>query len=137
SNYGVKQNHKGLELDFVSRPFTGLKFTGFASIGDWVYEGNSTTITRNENRVVLDVQDTDLTGGKVGNAAQTTYGLGAIYQVTKGLSVDADFRGYDRLYSSRQAGKDMVLELPSYELFDAGVSYEWNITPKNALSFRF
>ncbi len=136
SNYGVKQNHQGLELDFVSRPFPGFKFTGFASIGDWVYDGMSTTITRNENRVVLATDETDLTDGQVGNAAQTSFGLGADYTIIQGLSIDADFRGYDRLYSSRQAGKGGVIELPSYQLIDAGASYKCNISPKNSLSFR-
>ncbi|MFD1770270.1 TonB-dependent receptor [Sphingobacterium suaedae] len=137
SNYGVKQDHKGLELDFVSRPFSGFQFTGFASIGDWVYDGMSTTIVRNENRVVLATEATDLTGGQVGDAAQTSYGLGAKYQIINGLSIDADFRGYDRLYSSRQAGKDQVLELPAYQLVDAGISYKLKLTPRHALSFRF
>lgn len=136
SYYGVKQDHQGLELDFISRPFTGLQFTGFASIGDWVYDGVNTSITRNENRVVLATSETDRTGDQVGNAAQTTYGLGAVYQIINGLSIDADFRAFDRLYSSKESPSGEVLELPSYQLFDAGVSYEWNITPKNALSFR-
>lgn len=136
SNYGVKQNHKGLELDFVSRPFTGFQFTGFASIGDWVYDGMSTTIVRNENRMELATEEIDLTGGKVGDAAQTSFGLGARYKIIKGLSVDADFRSYDRLYSSRQAGEGQVLELPSFQLVDAGLSYHWKLSSKNALSFR-
>ncbi|WP_343559835.1 TonB-dependent receptor [Sphingobacterium sp.] len=137
SNYGVKQNHKGVELDFAARPFSGFTLKGFASIGDWKYDGESVSIVRNENRVELATEKVDLTGGQVGDAAQTTYGLGAKYFITKGLSVDGDWRSYDRLYSSRQAGQGKVLELPSYQLVDAGVSYKIDISEKNAISFRF
>ena len=65
----------------------------------------------------------DVDGGKVGDAAQTTWGLGAKYEVLRGLSVDADWRTYDELYASVGAVKDNLL-LPTYDLVDAGVSYK-------------
>src|SRR5690606_36511699 len=34
SNYGLKQNHKGLELDLAARLFSGFTLKGFASVGD-------------------------------------------------------------------------------------------------------
>ncbi|MEJ5056186.1 TonB-dependent receptor [Sphingobacterium sp. MYb382] len=136
TNYGVKQDHQGVELDFVTRPFTGFEFKGFASVGDWVYKGSSTTIVRNQDRVELATENTDLNNGKVGDAAQTSYGLGVKYSIIKHLSVDADYRAYDRLYSSRQAGQGNVLQLPSYQLLDVGASYKIVLSPTNSLSFR-
>ncbi len=136
SNYGVKQDHQGLELDLAVRPFRNLEFKGFASVGDWIYKGSSTTIVRNEDRVELATETTDLNNGKVGDAAQTSYGVGAKYSIIAGLSVDADYRSYDRLYSSRQAGQGKVLQLPSYELLDVGASYKITLSPSNTLSFR-
>ncbi|QBQ40832.1 TonB-dependent receptor [Sphingobacterium psychroaquaticum] len=136
SNYGVKQDHKGVELDFTARPFTGLEVKGFGSIGDWRYKGNATTIVRNEDRVELATENKDVNNGKVGDAAQTSYGVGAKYSIIRNLSIDADFRSYDRLYSSLQAGEGKVLQLPSYQLFDVGTSYKIVLSPTNTLSFR-
>ncbi|UIR57764.1 TonB-dependent receptor [Sphingobacterium sp. SRCM116780] len=136
SNYGVKQVHRGLELDFAARPLKGLTVKGFASIGDWKYEGNATTIVRNENRVELAVENRDLTGVYVGDAAQTTFGLGATYFIVKGLSIDADYRRFERLYGALPTNSNETLRLPNYDLTDAGVSYKLHVSPKNALSFR-
>ena len=134
SDYGTKQDHQGLELDVVARPFYGFELKGFASVGNWVYKGSANSIYRNEARVILreDVKDVD--GGKVGNAAQTVLGLGFRYKITNALSIDADYRYYDDLYSSIQE-KDN-LQLPSYQLVDAGVSYSLQLTDKNKMSFR-
>ena len=134
SNYGTKQNHKGLELDVVARPFYGLEIKGFASVGDWKYEGSAQSIVRNEARTVLAETNTDIDGSKVGNAAQTVVGLGFKYRILSNLSIDADYRYYDDLYSSTQVKNN--LQLPSYQLVDAGVSYSINLAEKNKLSFR-
>ncbi|MBA5792065.1 TonB-dependent receptor [Flavobacterium sp. xlx-214] len=134
SNYGTKQNHKGIEIDVVARPLYNLEVKGFASIGDWKYEGNAVSIERDQNRNDLETKITDIDGGKVGDAAQTTFGLGLKYKVLPNLSVDADYRYFQDLYSSRQLKENLML--PSYQVVDAGVSYALNLTNKNRLSFR-
>lgn len=135
TNYGVKQEHQGLELEFLTRPFSFLQVKGFASVGDWVYHGESNTIVRNEDRVELAVTKRDLTGIKVGDAAQTSYGAGIKYFIIKGLSVDADYRRYERLYGALPSNA-ATLKLPDYDLVDAGVSYKVQVSDKNAISFR-
>lgn len=138
TNYGVKQDHKGVELDVAVRPITNLTIKAFGSIGDWVYKGNAVTISRNESRVVLgDPTTRDLTGVKVGDAAQTSFGAGAKYSIIKNLSVDADYRYYDRLYGALPSSGLQTLKLPSYDLVDAGISYKLQVSDKNAISFRF
>lgn len=135
SNYGVKQVHQGLELDFVVRPFKGFRLKGFGSLGDWKYDGNATTIVRNEARVELATTYRDLTDVHVGDAAQTSFGAGAKYSLPMGLSFDADYRRYERLYGSlpKVGG---TLRLPNYELVDAGISYKLQLSHKNTLSLR-
>lgn len=135
SNYGVKQDHQGLELDFVTRPFRGFELKGFASVGKWLYDGNATTIVRNEDRVELGVENRDLTGVHVGDAAQTSYGAGFRYAFLKGLSADANYRRYERLYGALPKDKE-TLKLPNYDLVDAGISYKLQVSHKNTLSFR-
>ena len=133
-NRGVKQQHRGIEIDVQAKPLYNLDITGFASIGDWTYKGSAIQEVRDEDRNLLATKQTDLNGGKVGNAAQTVFGLGAKYKILPNLSIDANYRYYQDLFADVQA-KDN-LELPSYQLVDAGVSYRLNLTKTNALSFR-
>ena len=136
SNYGVKQNHKGLELDLAARLFSGFTLKGFASVGDWKYEGDAVTISRNENREVLGTSNRDLTGVKVGDAAQTSFGAGIKYFIIKDLAIDADYRNYDRLYGALPTNGTKTLRLPSYDIVDAGISYKVVLSDKNTMSFR-
>lgn len=123
TNEGVEQLHQGLELDFVAKPTSKLDIKGFASFGNWEYVGDAVTTTRDDNRVVLDIEAEDVDGGKVGDAAQFTVGLGLDYEILERFSIDADYRMYDKLYSNVGAVKDNV-ELPSYDIMDAGISYK-------------
>ncbi|WP_109434983.1 TonB-dependent receptor [Aquimarina sp. AU119] len=122
TNEGVEQLHTGVEIDFTAKPFPQLGINGFASFGNWEYVDNVRVTTRDEELNVLSVDDTDVDGGKVGDAAQFTVGLGLKYQIIERLSIDADWRLYNDLYSDRTL-KDN-LELPSYDVVDAGISYK-------------
>lgn len=137
SNQGVKQVHSGIELDFVLKPIDKLDIKGFASLGNWEYEGNAVRRRFDDNLNVLDETITDNDGGKVGDAAQTTWGLGAKYEFLPRFSIDADWRTYDNLYSNVVAKNN--LELPSYDLVDAGISYKMLVgkDKQNSVDFRF
>lgn len=133
-NRGVGHNHMGVEIDVMAKVLYNLEVNGFASFGNWQYSGNARTQVTDEQRNIIKEKETDLDGGKVGNAAQTTFGFGAKYKITPRLSVDANYRYYANLYADKQE-KDN-LKLPSYNLVDAGVSYRLQLTERNALSFR-
>ena len=122
TNFGTEQLHSGVELDFKLRPAPGLAFNGFASLGDWVYKGEAVTQVTDEERNVLSTETNDFDGGKVGGAAQLSGGLGATYRINDMFSVDSDWRYYDKLYADVGAVKEN-LELPSYGLLDAGVTF--------------
>jgi len=134
---GVKQVHSGLELDFAYKPLDNFELKGFASIGNWEYEGKAIRTTRDENLNPLLVTETDIDGGKVGDAAQTTWGLGARYEFLPRFSIDADWRNYDKLHANVPV-KDNI-ELPSYDLVDAGISYKMLVgkEKQNSVNFRF
>ena len=137
SNLGVQQVHTGVELDFIFKPINKLDLKGFASIGNWIYNGNSTTRQTDDNQNLLLETLVDVDGGKVGDAAQTSWGLGANFEFIKRFSVDADWRTYDKLYSNVGAVKENLL-LPSYDLVDAGISYKMLVgkDKKNSVNFR-
>ncbi len=137
SNLGVEQVHTGLELDFVFKPFSSLDVKGFASVGNWEYNGNSITRQTDENQNLLLETLVDVDGGKVGDAAQSTWGLGVKYEIVKRFSIDADWRNYENLYSNVGAVKNN-LKLPGYDLVDAGISYKMlvGINKKDSVNFR-
>ena len=122
TNEGVEQLHSGLELDFVAKPFSFVEVRAFGSVGNWEYVGNSVITQRDDNRNVIKVGVEDVDGGKVGDAAQMTAGVGAKFKIVERLSFDADYRFYDKLYSNVSATKENLL-LPKYDLVDAGISY--------------
>jgi outer membrane receptor for ferrienterochelin and colicin len=145
---GITQVHSGAELDFNARIMDKLKLNGMFSYGNWVYQDNITG-TR------FDVNNNNISGGttttyyvdgtRVGDVAQMTASLGASYEILKRFNVDANYRFHDKLYASldptRQtsATNKGTLELPSYGLMDAGISYKWLLgaDKSKSLDFRF
>lgn len=127
TNQGVGQHHQGIEVDFRTRLFNDkLELKGFASIGDWTYIGSSITRVTDEEQNVISESEEDIDGGRVGDAAQKTFGLGLDYRILDNLSVDFDWRLYDNLYADVGSVKEN-LELPSYDIADFGVSYRINL----------
>jgi len=137
SSQNEEQLHSGVELDFVFRPLESLDIKGFASVGNWEYKGNAVQRRFDENQNLLEQLNTDIDGGKIGDAAQTTWGLGAKYKIVKNFSIDADWRNYADLYANIPATKEN-LKLPSYDLVDAGITYRMlvGLNNKNSIDFR-
>ncbi|MFD0863320.1 TonB-dependent receptor [Sungkyunkwania multivorans] len=125
TNQGVKQLHTGVEFDFVARPTSMLDLRGFASFGNWEYVDNIIVFERDEDQNVVSETVTDVDGGKVGDAAQVSAGLGLVFKPVQGLSFDADYRYYDKLYANRTLKEN--LELPSYDILDVGAAYRWSV----------
>ena len=137
TNQGLTQLHSGVEIDFVTKPIKSLELKGFASFGDWKYEDDAQVVVRDEDRNIISEETVEAKNGKVGGAAQTTYGLGFNYKIVKGLSFDTDWRNYDKLYSDDSNLKESI-ELPSYDLVDAGISYRMHVgkEKKNSVNIR-
>jgi len=125
TNEGVEQLHSGIEIDFRAKPQPDLPYTltGFLSIGDWQYVGDAVTRLTDEDQNVISTETQDVDGGKVGDAAQFTAGLGVDMKLAENLSFDTDVRFYDELYSDVGAVKENLL-LPSFHIWDAGLSYK-------------
>lgn len=146
----LSQVHKGLEVDFDAKVTRDWTVRGYASAGDWRYQGDFT----------YQVQDTDtqeivagtengkgnLDGVRVGNAAQFTFGMGTKVKVTKALSFDTDFNYYARLYENVNVAdvakaniNGQVYKNASISPFatvDLGMSYNFKITNSQSIKFR-
>jgi hypothetical protein len=134
---GQSQYHKGVEVDFIANVTKQFRVKGFLSAGDWEYVGEVTSRTLDEDRNVVGVPEVvDVDGGKVGDAAQFSVGLGIDYNILDELSIDSDYRFYDNLYSNVSAVKQN-LKLPSYGLLDFGVSYRLDLGDEKSKSLNF
>lgn len=144
---GIEEVHAGAELEMMARITDNFRINAMASYGDWKYKGNSTSNRYDAgNQPIAGGTSTTLylDGVRVGDAAQTTASIGAAYDVFKNLTVDANYRYADRLYASinpanfSSATNKGSLELPSYGLMDAGLSFKTNRVKdsKDYFSFR-
>src|SRR5690606_3225287 len=78
----ITQIHKGFEFEGKYRYSSAFMLRAFGSIGNWKYDGESPYETRdNETNESLRKGEVDLSGTKVGNAPQTSFGFGFKYNV--------------------------------------------------------
>lgn len=131
---GITQLHKGLELDFQTYISPNWMLRGYGSIGDWQYDGDSPFRFREEvGSQIIGTGDLPLSGVKVGNAPQTSFGLGTKYDILPDLSIDVDVNFYDNLYAQVEP-EDVVgavldgeiyapEKLDGFGVVDAGLSY--------------
>jgi len=130
------QLHSGIEIDFSYDVNDAFRLKGFASIGDWKYDGDVRSQYYDENReLILENSGEAIDGVKVGGAAQTTFGIGADYKLSNAFRIDLDYNHYANLYANVSADRG-ELKLPSFGLFDLGLSYKVNLAGGNLLSFR-
>ncbi|WP_289044526.1 TonB-dependent receptor [uncultured Olleya sp.] len=144
----VTQVHNGVEFDFEYRPTaSSLSFRGYGSVGNWKYDGETPYTLQNTDTGDFVVTDgaVDLTDVKIGNAPQTSFGVGVRANLFEGLSVDMDYNIYTDLYefvdvedvaaAALAGGKYESVRLPAYTLADAGLTYNFDLG-SNKMTFR-
>ncbi|MEZ4840150.1 MAG: carboxypeptidase-like regulatory domain-containing protein [Flavobacteriaceae bacterium] len=142
---GVTQAHQGVEFDFTFKPVEGLQFKGYASVGKWEYDGDATqTIYDDNQNVIAEGDPLYLDGVKVGDAAQTSFGIEGSYKFQSGLGFDASWSQFNDLYASflptdaefTTPNNRGSVKLPNYGLMDAGITYDWKVNDKHNLVLR-
>ncbi len=142
--------HQGVEVDANFRMNDYLQLKGMFSYGDWHYKGNALARIFDENNqpyvltgTTSNELDLYLKDAKVGDAAQLTAGLGLTVSPMERLKFDVDWRYVDNLYANidfyafsqvAEAAKG-TLKLPSYNLFDLGLSYKLPLVNKQVITF--
>lgn len=146
---GVQEVHMGLEFEAFYKVTDFLELNGMFSIGNWKYKNNPTGELFDDNNVPLtDVPNVTsntvqlaLDNVKVSDAAQTTAALGFTLKPVKNLSVFSTWRYADNLYATFNIDQNFIinngvipkaaekgaLKMPSYNLFDLGLSYTFNL----------
>ena len=143
---GITQVHSGVEVDVNAKVGDKLKLNGMFSLGKWVYEGNITgrRFDVNNNNISGGTTTTYFVDGtRVGDVAQMTASIGAAYELAPRFNVDANYRLSDKLFASLDPTKQTsatnkgTLELPSYGLVDAGISYRVLLGTDKSKSLNF
>ncbi len=133
---GVNALHQGLEMDLKWNPAENLQITGMASLGNWVWQNDLNDVPiYNENQELLGTVDLYIADLKVGDAAQTTFALGANYELFEGFKIGVDYNFYDNLYAKYDpTGRGDIAKkgvqpwkVPAYGLVDTNVRYRFNI----------
>lgn len=148
---GIEQVHMGVELVANYQP-THQYFDvyGMLSVGNWEYKGNVNANVFDSGQNLVGSYSLYLDGVKVGDAAQVTSRLGLGIKPVEGLRFDASWDRAGNLYADFAGDEEgMVeqfgdpnnqgaLELPDYNLFDAGLSYKLRVGKEDdkAISLR-
>ncbi len=143
---GITQVHKGFEFEGKYKYSNDFMIRAFGSIGNWKYDGETPyQIREDQTNRILDEGNVDLTGTKVGNAPQTSFGFGFDYHIFDALSIDAAYNIYTDLYGTvdtkdviKSALKDEVYQaerLSPYSVLDAGITYKFDFG-SNAFTIR-
>jgi outer membrane cobalamin receptor len=135
---GVNAIHQGIELDFRYKPNNRLTFTGMVSLGDWTWDNNVTDVQvfDDEQNLVrtIDLYIEDL---KVGDAAQTTFALGANYEVFPGTKMRLNYNYAGDFYADFDPNTRTTPDapqswkVPEYGLFDLGLTHNFKIGSLN------
>ena len=128
---GVRQIHKGVELDVAYRVAQGVTLTGYISSGSWNFDGQSNVSIYNDDtgQLVSTAEGVDRDGVALPTAPQTTMGFGFRAQVIDGLSVDGNLNFYDNhwLNDGNSIQIENVGQIDSFSLTDVGLTYAFNL----------
>lgn len=146
---GLNEVHSGIEFEGSSNITDKFKVFGMFSYGIWEYKGDATVNAyyQTDNTPVPGFTGTPvyMDKVKVGDAAQLTASLGGSYEVLTRVTVDASYNFNDKLYAGlsptnfSSPDNKGALELPSYGLLDAGLSYKMLVgkDKDKSVNFRF
>ena len=125
-------------------------FRGNGSFGDYRYSGTTPSARLyDENRDFISTESFYMKD-VAGDVAQTTANLNLVYRPLDNLKLNLSYSYYDDLYADimfgdgrddfvedfgsgnynsqgSRSGNGQILQLPSYELFDAGITYKFDL----------
>ncbi|UII22772.1 TonB-dependent receptor [Fulvivirga ligni] len=140
---GIDALHQGVEVDAAYSLTKNFQLTGMLSLGDWRWLNNveNATVQDEDGQQLGDPINIYIKDLKVGDAAQTTAALGFRYTFIKDFTIGMDYNYYDNLYASfspvARTSENVTdaWEVPAYGLFDAIVTYKFELGSMDASLF--
>ncbi|MFO7756233.1 MAG: TonB-dependent receptor [Bacteroidales bacterium] len=137
---GINALHKGIELDFTTKPINKLTLSGMASVGDWRWMNDIIDAQFfDDNQNLITTQSIYIADVHVGDAAQLTAAANLSYELLAGLKFGIDYNYYDKLFANfnpegrtaEPAGDSNpdAWEMPSYQLVDMFLRYRFDLGP--------
>lgn len=148
----LNEVHQGVEFDASYRINDYVRLNGMISVGNWYYKGNASVLTfdNSNNPYTLNGKTSNelslfIDKAKVSDAAQQTAAFGIDVTPIERLKFSCDWRYVNELYanidfyafSNEKTAEKGTLQLPSYNLFDLGVSYKLPLVKKQTMTFAF
>ncbi|MFA7136533.1 MAG: TonB-dependent receptor plug domain-containing protein [Bacteroidales bacterium] len=129
---GLDALHKGVEITGNYNPSHFLSLAAYLSFGDWRWQNNvSANIYDPYSGLVTKVINVYSHGLPVGDAPQTQLALSAEANLTREITIMADWSNNSRMYADfdpkeRQDANDTQhsFKLPGYSLVNMGISWE-------------
>lgn len=133
---GLIAEHRGVEFDANIHPLRKLDITAMASLGDWKWKNNSVGITYDNAGNPIGKATTYYTEGlKVGGTAQSSFALGAGYELFRGFRLRLNYRYLSNIYAtfspnstartdSSSAGRQ-AWKLPAFGLLNSAATYSF------------
>ena len=130
--YGIKQVHTGFEFDGEYEISSFVSLQGMLSLGNYEYGSDVTADVFNNQRLKVGTKTLFLDGVKVGDAAQTTSRINLKVSPTDLFKFNVSMFSAKKLFANFNpedfdAPGDSAMQLPSYELFDLGASYNLSV----------
>ena len=130
--YGIKQIHTGLEFDGVLDISPFVEVQGMLSLGNYKYGSDVTADVFDSSRVKIGTSTVYLKDVKVGDAAQTTSRINLVVKPTDLFKFNVSMFSASDLYANFNpedfdTAGDSAMQIPAYELFDFGTSYNLSI----------
>lgn len=136
----VTQLHKGLEAEIQYRAVgSPLRLRAYGTVGDWRYKGTSPFTLQNDESgdFIITDGEVNLNNVRIGSAPQTSFGAGMVLNICDGLTFDADYNFFKELFefvdpedvanAALEGESYNSIELPSYSLVDAGLTYKFKL----------
>lgn len=128
---GLDAVHMGAELEAEWRPLRDLRFRGMFSVGDWQWASDiKGEYSPEDNPVIIFPVEAYLKGVKVGDAAQTSFSLSAIYFPARGSSINLNYRyfgdnyaDFDPEFRTAEQKDTQPWKMPSYGIFNIFTRY--------------
>ncbi len=131
---GLNAVHKGVELEGATALLHNLDIGVTASLGDWKWTNDVKAELYNNDQVLIDSTTVYSDGLWVGDAPQIQVGAFGEYKLPIGLTINATWLYFDRIYANfdpsvrnNPEDREQPYRIPGYHTVDLHLLYDFNV----------